>query len=175
MNFDVIGPIRLGRHGKKRLITNESKLDLIDRLETIEPGLSDACGCYVFAKNNGRGMLPWYVGQACRQSLAAESLNPANREKYNTVLNSKGTPVIFFLPLRTATGKLRKRPKGKGRIAALNFLERWLIAAALERNPKLLNNKETSFLRTIHVTGIMNARQGGATKDSSALCKVLWP
>lgn len=174
MDFGVVGPIKLNRYGKKRLITGDSLRDLVEDLEGIEVGLSEACGCYVFAKQAGKGLMPWYVGQACKRPLADEALNASNREKYNKVLDAKGSPVIFFLPLRTPQGKLRKRPRGKGRILALDFLERWLIAAALERNVKLANNKETHFLRNIHVTGIFNARKGGATKDSQALSRALW-
>jgi hypothetical protein len=175
MDFGVVGPIKLKRYGKKRLITGDSLPDLAAALEEIEPGLSKACGCYVFAKQAGKGLMPWYVGQACKRGLVDEALNPSNREKYNKVLDSKGSPVIFFLPLRTPRGKLRKRPQGKGRILALDFLEKWLIAAALERNVKLSNSKETHFLRNIHVTGIFNPKKGGATKDSQALSRTLWP
>lgn len=174
MDFDVIGPIKLSRHGKKRLITRDSLTELVADLEILEDGLSEACGCYVFAKQAGKGLTPWYVGQACKLPIAAEALNASNREKYNTVLDAKGSPVLFLLPLRTPSGKLRKRPSGNGRLHALNFLEKWLIAAALERNPKLKNNKETAFLRKIHVTGILNARKGGSTKDSRELSRTLW-
>lgn len=174
MDFGVVGPIKLSRYGKKKLITSDSLKDLVAELEMREEGLSEACGCYIFAKQNGRGMLPWYVGQACRRPLAVEALNPSNREKYNKVLDEKGGPVIFLLPLRTPSGKLRKRPQGNGGVHALGFLEKWLIAAALERNPKLKNSKETAFLRNIHVVGILNAQKGGSTKDSRALCRALW-
>lgn len=175
MDFDVIGPVKLTRHSKNRLITDDSMRDLIDHLETIEPGLASACGCYVFAKQVAKGLTPWYVGQACKTSLAKESMNASNREKYNKVLDGKGSPVMFFLPLRTPSGRLRKRPKGKTSVPVLDFLEKWLIAAALERNSKLKSNKQTSFLRRIHVAGVLNAKQGGATKDSRALCRALWP
>jgi hypothetical protein len=176
MEFGVVGPIKLSRHGTRSLITADSLRDLIEDLESKEEGLSEACGCYVFAKKTGKGLMPWYVGQACRRPLAMEALNPSNREKYNTVLDARGSPIMFFLPLRTPSGRLRKRPAGNGRrIHALDFLEKWLIAAALERNPKLKNNKETAFLRTIHVTGILNAKKGGATKGSRQLSRTLWP
>lgn len=175
MDFGVIGPIKLTRHGNKKLITSDSLKDLVADLEEREEGLSDACGCYVFAKQTGKGVMPWYVGQACRRPIAAEALNPSNREKYNKVLDAKGSPVIFLLPMRTPSGKLRKRPQANGRISSLDFLEKWLIASALARNPNLKNSKETAFLRTIHVTGILNARKGGSTKDSRALSGALWP
>lgn len=174
MDFGVVGPIRLARFGKRRLITKQSLNGLIEELDSIEEGLSEACGCYIFAKKNGRGVVPWYVGQSCRSAISRESLNPSNREKYNSVLDEKGTPLMFFLPLRTPSGKLRKRPAHKRGLPSLDFLECWLIAAALERNPKLKNSRETRFLRNIHVTGIFNARKGGSTAQSRALYGALW-
>jgi hypothetical protein len=53
-------------------------------------------------------------------------------------------------------------------------LERWLIATAIEKNPDLINNKETRFLRNIHVTGLFNAGKGEATVDSQKLRKALY-
>jgi hypothetical protein len=174
MDFDVVGPVRISRFGKRRLITKESLSELIAELEDRELGLSAACGCYLFAKQAGKGLTPWYVGQACRSSLAHEALNASNREKYNRVLDAKGTPVMFFLPLLTPSGRFRRRPKGEGGLPALNFLERWLIAACLERNRRLVNSQQTRFLRNIHVTGILNPRTGGATKDSRELGNAIW-
>ncbi len=53
------------------------------------------------------------------------------------------------------------------------FLERWIIAVAIEKNPDLRNNKETRFLRQIHVVGIFNAKQGESTSGSRRLRKPL--
>lgn len=172
MDFDVAGPFEVRRYGKKRLITKESIADLKKQLESHSPGLASACGCYVFAKTAGRGTLPFYVGQACRLPLLAEAMNADNRGKYNSVLDKKGKPVLFFLPARTPNGKFRKRPS-KGRLPSLDFLERWLIAECLEINAALINNKETRFLKQLHVVGIMNAKQGEWTSDSAALRKVI--
>ncbi|MFC0574388.1 hypothetical protein [Paraburkholderia solisilvae] len=175
MQFDVFGPFTLSRHTKKKIITNESLVDIKKAAEDRETGLSLACGCYVFAKRAGKGFTPWYVGQACKSSIVNEALNPANREKYNKILAEEaGSPVLFLLPMRTPTGKFRKRPAGNGGLPALDFLERWIIATAIDKNAHLINNKETKFLRNIHVIGVFNAQQGESTTDSTRLRKTLW-
>lgn len=142
-------------------------------MERWQEGLSESCGCYVFAKRAGGGVIPWYVGQACRLPMFKEALNANNITKYNKILDEKGTPLIFVIPARTPAGKLRKRPASKG-LSSISFLERWLIAAALEKNPDLLNSRETMFLRRLHVRGIFNATHGESTSASQELSKALW-
>ena len=56
----------------------------------------------------------------------------------------------------------------------MNFLERWLITTAIQKNPDLVNNKETRFLRRIHVTGMLNSTRGELIKPSRLLNKALW-
>ena len=172
MNFDVIGPIEITRHGRKKIITKQSASEFRNQLEDIEEGLADSCGCYVFAKRAGKGIIPWYVGQACRSRMGMEALNAENRSKYNDVLEGKGTPVLFVIPARTPTGKLRRRPSKA--LQTLSFLEKYLIAAALDRNPTLINSKETRFMRELHVVGILNPKKGEATTASRDLYKTLF-
>jgi hypothetical protein len=176
MKFDVAGPFKLKRFGRNKIVTKKSVGILKRAMEEWEEGLSEACGCYVFALRAGGGSKPYYVGQACKRRLAAEAMNTSNLGKYNEILGDRkrGRPELFFLPMRTPGGKFRRRKTGDGRLAALDFLERWLIAIALERNPALRNNRETRFLRKIRVPGVFNAKQGDATKPSRALRAVLW-
>ncbi len=171
MRFDVAGPFKLTRHEKKKLITQQLIADLEQELEKRNPGLSKACGCYVFAIHAGKGYTPYYVGQACKRSLLGEALNPSNREKYNKACSqSNGTPFMFFLPMRTPNGRYRKRGTGSG---SLDFLEGWLIAAGINKNDKLINNKRTFFLRKISVAGVLNAKKGQPTKASRELKRTL--
>lgn len=151
MNFDVAGPFEITRHGKKKNITKESIEDLRNVMEEWEEDLSESCGCYVFAKRAGGGIIPWYVGQACFIPMFKEALNADNITKYNKVIDEKGTPLLFVIPARTPTGKLRRRPKSKSQ-SSISFLERWLIAKALDKNFDLINSRETMFLRGLHVT-----------------------
>ena len=116
MQFDVAGPFKLTRHGTKKFITEQTKTDLKPDLEENSLGLSSACGCYVFAIHAGKGYTPYYVGQACKQSVLNEALNPSNREKYNKACSeSNGTPVLFVVPMRSPNGRYRKQGGGRGR------------------------------------------------------------
>jgi hypothetical protein len=172
MLFEVSGPFEITRHGKKKLIEKKSTKDLINVLDQNILGLSTAHGCYVFSIKAGKGFTPYYVGQARSQTMVKEALNADNIGKYNGACSdSKGTPVIFFLPMVTPSGKYRKA--SKPRLPFLDFLERWLISEAINKNQDLINNKETKFLRSIHVPGLFNSKQGEASKSSRLLRKAL--
>lgn len=45
--------------------------------------ISTACGCYVFSIRAGRGVLPWYVGKAEKQSFRAECFAAHKLNIYN--------------------------------------------------------------------------------------------
>jgi hypothetical protein len=172
VNFDIEGPFELTRHTAKKIITKQTREILYKTLERKD-GLSNARGCYVFATRAGRGYMLHYVRQACKRALIAEALNSDNITKYNTCLSdTKGTPVIFLVLWLTPGGRLKITRTNKSR--ALDFLEEWLIATALYKNPNLINNKKTFFLRNIHVRGIFNPTHGGATNSSRLLKKTLW-
>jgi len=174
MKFDIVGPFKIERYTHKSLITNDSVVALKKIIEAEEEGLSQACGCYVFGIRAGKGMTPYYAGQSLRRSIFKESMNHANITKYNVVLAStKGTPILFLLPWLTNGGKLRKPSKKQGSSPVLNFVEDWLIATALQKNPDLINNKQTRFLRKVHITGAFNAKHGEATNRSSKFCKLM--
>jgi hypothetical protein len=99
-------------------------------------------------------------------------LNPLNREKYNKACSeSKGSPIIFLLSKLTPKGRYKKKGRNS---ATIDFLERWLIAAAIERNPGLINTKETRFLRKISVAGIFSPKKGNPRSASRELKKTLW-
>jgi hypothetical protein len=182
MNFDVCGPFILKRNGSKNLIDNKTKDCLLTDVKNYDNGLENACGCYVFAIHAGKGYTPHYVGRAEKHSILKECLNSANMMKYNGVYNKdkfdiskavkKGSPTIFFLPMKTPGGKYRKIATNA--LEPLRFLERWLIAECLRKNPYLLNNKETKYLRSIHVKGIMNSKPGEADTASSKLKMTIW-
>jgi hypothetical protein len=78
MKFDVAGPFEIPRFGKKRIITKESLRQLKQLVESHQEGLSDACGCYVFALRAGKGWTPHYVGQACKLPILGEALRASS-------------------------------------------------------------------------------------------------
>jgi len=183
MKFNVYGPFTLKLSKRTNLITKESMASLISDVEAVEEGLSEACGCYVFCVQ-ARGIVPWYVGQANKSALVTEALNASNREKYNEVMFKRdgkmamskrhGTPMLFLLPKLTPSGKsFAKSANSSNGIKSIDFLEEWLIANSLQKNPEMKNNKKTYLLRNIHVKGIFNANQGEATNPSTKLKNAL--
>jgi hypothetical protein len=170
MNFDVYGPYEIKRFTPSKLLTKDTLLAIRAQC----PDLILTCGCYVFATRAGKGFTPWYVGQANKTSLIAEAFNASNINKLNEAFaHIKGTPVVFFLPLLTKNGNFAKPSSaGKGR-KSVDFLEEWLIASALQKNSKLINQQKTKFLRELHVRGLFNARQGEADVHSNKLKKAL--
>lgn len=176
MQFSVEGPFDISRHGSKNLIdTKKSLNDLKVELGNYDKDLLTACGCYVFATRAGAGYKPHYVGQALKTVLWKEALNPSNTGKYNKALNGpSGAPVIFLIPLLTKSGNYKKTSKSVKKNESLNFLETWLIQTALDKNPELLNIKQTRFPRGLYVNGIFNAGKGDTTKASLQLTKALW-
>ena len=101
MNFGAEGPFELKRHGPKKLINKDAKEALRADLGL---GLSDACGCYVFAVRAGKGYTPYYVGRAEKSSILNESLNPSNIGKYNDVMRLRAR--------RTTVQERWRRPSG---------------------------------------------------------------
>jgi hypothetical protein len=119
------------------------------------------------------GYTPYYGGQSQHQSILDESMNPANLAKYNDVLNEPGhgTPVMLILPMQTPTGRYASQTDGF--LPAVQFLEKWLIPAALKKNLDLVNNHETRMLKKVQVKGILNADPGGVFGAASELRQAL--
>jgi len=177
MDFDIAGPFKIGREEflNGRLITKSSISYLWEELEVWNDGLSGAVGCYVFGIKAAKGIIPYYAGQALKRPILDEAFNASNILKYNEALVDRkaGTPILFVLPWLTTGGKYRK-PSGVESHPTLDFLEDWLIGAALQRNRNLINNKKTKFLRDVHVTGSFNANRGERTDASGKFNAMMW-
>jgi hypothetical protein len=173
MNFDVCGPFEIPRNPGKTLIDKKLLPDLKAEIEKLNHGLTDACGCYVFAIRAAKGYKPWYVGQTKMQKLFWESFADSKINLYNEVINARnGVPVITFIPTLTKGGAKYRKPNKQ--IISIDFLEKWLIGEAFQKNQHLLNIQHTKFLKDLHVTGIFNAKQGEAHKPSRELRRIIW-
>ena len=175
MRFVVEGPIKLNRYTNKNILTKETQDNLKKDIQA-DPNrnwLLGACGCYVLAKRFGKSYTPWYVGKAGAQSVVVESLNSRNLNRLNEITN-KGVPVVFYLAMQTPTGKVKKITNGKKKgFGSIDFLENWLIAAALAKNKDLLNKKQVKYLKDLYVQGMFNPKAGDKTKASDELWRVL--
>jgi hypothetical protein len=175
MRFIPYGPFELprGDDGLLLLTKDERQLFWAD-VDTEDDGLSDACGCYVFAIRAGGGIRPWYVGKAERQSFKREALTEHKVDKYNTVLSDlgKGTPLLYFYARITNERANFSKPTTH-KFRDISYLEKMLIGLALSRNPYIMNIKETVLLRDMCVPGLINSPPGRPTYAATELKSIL--
>lgn len=121
--------------------------------------LSEAVGCYVFSIRAGRGVKPWYVGLAEKQTFKRECFTPHKLNHYNNAIaGRKGTPLLTLIPRFTPTGRLSKPSRNGYR--DMQFLENMLIGTCVRRNPELANVRDTKMLREMIVHGFLNNPMG---------------
>lgn len=131
-----------------------------ERIEVeVAEGLSGGIGCYVFSVRAGKGVLPWYVGLAEKQSFRKECFTSHKLVHYNNVVSErKGTPLLTLVSKYTPSGKILN-PTGNTH-RDIQFLESLLIANCLARNPVLFNTRDTKLLREMVVPGLLNTPPG---------------
>lgn len=141
--------------------------------------LGSAIGCYVFSISSGRGTMPWYVGKASGQVFQEECFEHHKLTHYNDVLASRerGKPCLTLFVKLTPKGRLAKSSDREGAHKDIVFLENHLIGLCIKRNSELRNVRDTAFLRSMEVPGLLNTPRGGRGGRSSgvqALKKLLY-
>jgi len=171
MNFFPHRPIEIQRQQRNGLIAadKESLAAFWERVENeLEDGLSGAIGCYIFSIRAGKGVLPWYVGCAAKQSFRKECFTSHKLVHYNNAIaKRKGTPLLTLIAKYTPRRKLIN-PTGNGH-RDIQFLEAMLISSCLGRNADLYNARYTKLLREMVVPGLLNTPKGKATASVSEL------
>ena len=160
MRYYPYGPLEIPLSKRRIEYRNKEPLNQFwEQFDGIEKGISEAVGCYIFSIRAGKGIRPWYVGMAEKQSFKKECFATHKLLNYNDCLESrKGTPVLTLLPRLTATGKFSK--KGVNGHRDIRFLESLLISTCLQKNSELLNIKSTKLLRELEVPGLINSPKG---------------
>lgn len=159
MNYKIYGPFTIPSRGNNRsyLIYKEDINNFWSSVHSEHQGLKDACGCYVFAIRAGRGIKPWYVGKAQKQSFISEVFTDHKMRTFAEIMhNMHGTPVLFLISRLTNAQRFAK-PSEKHK--DIDFLETWLIADAIRKNKKLSNKKKTKFLKEIQVETYLNSNK----------------
>lgn len=129
-------------------------------VKEVNEDLLDACGCYIFAMQNGENIVAWYVGKTEKQTFYKECFGATKINYYNEILiDHNETPLLFLLPRLTDAGTKFSKPTESG-YRDIDFLEKLLIGRALERNPALANVKETTLLREMVVPGVRDTNRG---------------
>ncbi|CUX48863.1 hypothetical protein G3A56_17595 [Rhizobium oryzihabitans] len=165
MRYYLYGGYELPRdHGRVILGDIDQRQAFWEDVEYSVPGLSDACGCYVFGIRVGGGTKPWYVGKAERQSFKRESLTMDKLTKYESAMKlvGKGTPLLYFYA-RTTKARHAFSTPSRSKHRDVSYLEKLLISHALQRNKNLINKVETKLLREMIVPGMINTPAGSLT------------
>jgi hypothetical protein len=163
MNFFPHRSIEIPRHENGLIAANKESLGVFwSRVEIeIEDLLSGGIGCYVFSIRAGKGILPWYVGLAEKQSFRKECFTAHKINHYNmAVADRKGTPLLTLIAKYTPGNKL-VFPNGSEH-RDIQFLETMLISTCLRRNAELFNVRDTKLLREMTVPGLVNTPPGKA-------------
>jgi hypothetical protein len=162
MKFEVYGGFTIARKTNRHGVFDK---EFWTQVRAVKEDLPDACGCYVFALQNGESIIAWYVGKTEKRTFANECFQATKVNYYNELLvGHNGTPRLFLLPRLTSSGtKFSKPTKRKSGYRDVDFLESMLIGIALERNRDLLNVRKTQLLREMVVPGIINTPQARPT------------
>ncbi|MBW2663384.1 MAG: hypothetical protein JRD93_15705 [Deltaproteobacteria bacterium] len=165
MNFSPYKAIDIPRKNGRIDRDKDSLSNFWLKVDEMDSGVSEAVGCYIFSIRAGRGLLPWYVGLAEKQTFHKECFTIHKLINYNDALNGrKGTPVLTLIAKYTNTKRFAK-PSKNGH-TDIRFLENMLIGTCIRRNPNLLNIKKTKLLKEMIVPGLLNNTTG---RDYSAV------
>lgn len=164
-------PRKRGAEGKK--VLDRSKEAINNFWEDVEentPGLSTACGCYIFGVKAGKGVTPWYVGQS-KTGFKNECFTTTKVNHYHDVINdiSKGTPALILLARYTKGNKIAKTLSHN----EADFVEQYMIGLALGKNSNLRNIKNTKLSRTLLIPGLLNSPPGKPSAGAQLLRQTL--
>jgi len=133
-------------------------------VEETQSGLSVAHGCYIFSIRAGKGIRPWYVGQAKgKNGFLQEILSDNKLKHYNDVVAAqKGTPIIQLLARVTDSGRLSKSIDQK----EIDYMETILIGMAFYENTELKNTKVAKQAGKLIIPGITGGEGRGRQSEA---------
>jgi hypothetical protein len=173
LRFAPLGPFKVPFiKGKRRLDFDFARDAVFSSAESVAEqdmniDIYSAIGCYVFCLKPSVRTYPYYVGQACKQTLYSRVFQTSDKPtKYNEILDEcgyeRGTAQIFLLPLLTRSGRLAKLGSN-GR--AINNAEHTLIGLARAANYDLWNVKHRTGMDSFTIDGAFNS--DGKSKGSA--------
>ena len=140
-------------------------------VESTVTGLSEACGCYIFAIRAGPGITPWYVGRSTT-AFKRECFQPGKKVIYQEAYNEvrRGSPVLVLVARMTEGGKFSR---GRLALREAEFVERVLMHRAWSRNPKLKNVSGLGLARELRIPGLLNSGPGAPSDGARLLRRTL--
>lgn len=165
------------RKNKLVVLTGSNQKHFWDKVRNQDGNrsLPSACGCYLFAVREAKGIKPWYVGLTKRLTFEKECFAAPKINIYNEVLagQKRDVPLLFLIAKRAPKGQFSKRASGKNGHADIAYLENILIGAALDKNAGLMNVRKAKLLRKMCVPGLMNTPPGKPTKSEKEFKRAL--
>ena len=145
MYYKIFGPYEIPlQEGefKKRI----DKEDINEFWRSVDPGLEDACGVYIFSI------------EAQNQSFSRECFTHHKRVQYHEALEkSKGTPMMYFLARMTKDKRRMSSPsKSKTGHAEIDYVEQMFITMGYQKNTAIRNKKGTSKAQNLVIQGFYN-------------------
>lgn len=161
--FETYGPYSLPKNPEGELCRPLATWwDEVDEVAKCE--VSRAIGCYMFVMGD-RNIKPWYVGKTVnRNGFREETFTSHKLNHYNEVIGEgyRGPPGLYLFPKITLSFVEDWRfCFGRSHSAAIEWLERTLIGMAYSQNQELMNSRDVTFLRTVHVRGLLGKRPRG--------------
>lgn len=126
--------------------------------------IKDAIGLYVIGLKHGSRLVPYYVGQAAKQTIHTRLFQKQDKTaKVQAILNEqpRAKPFVFLFPMVTETGRLARLPRGEGYSAqekALDLAENMMIGHAMHTNPWLHNIAGAVALDSFVIDGSPQAK-----------------
>ena len=156
MNYKIYGPYeipRLGGEFRRRI----DKEDIDEFWSTVDPGLENACGCYIFSIRTKSREKPWYVGKAKNQSFYQECFASHKIVHYHDALEkSNGTPMMYFLVRFTDTNRISRPSSSATGHAEIDFVEQMFIEMGYHKNKSIRNKKGTKKPEKLVIEGFYN-------------------
>lgn len=173
MFYVPYGPFSFPRTGYR---TGDWQAQFWEKVGRTKKNLSAGQGIYIFVLRWGDRLIPYYVGMTCStKGFCGEIFQDHKLRKYRDAekLHS-GSPEIFFVAKTSETDReklLKASTRSKNHIDELEY---YLIGMCLAANPKLRNDRKTSFHRNLDIEGVIGPRYFGARRSSARnLRKVL--
>ncbi len=131
--------------------------------------ITDAVGCYIFSLKppGGPTVWPYYVGQACRQTLHQRLFQKSDKpKKYNEIMReyNKAGAYVYLFPLLTGAGNLAKLGANQKIIDRAEFS---LIGMALQVNYSLWNVKHRVGMERFTIDGTPQSARRDTTPAKS--------
>ena len=156
MKYKIFGPYEIPLRGGE-FKTRIDKEDISEFWSSVDSGLDNACGIYIYSIKTKSNEKPWYVGKAQKQGFIKECFTHHKLVYYHEALaKSKGTPMIYFVARIRQKNSFSTPTSSKTGHRDIDFVEQMFIELAYNKNKGIRNKKNTKNAEKLVIEGIYN-------------------